>query len=74
MLLVIKYFQLDSVFMLEKAGVQEGRSPSFYIIPPPLSREGDKGGGLPNKLICASSYGRDIISPTEVLRQESFKG
>jgi len=35
--------------MLEKAGVQEGRSPSFYIIPPPLSREGDKGGGLPNK-------------------------
>jgi len=30
---------------------------------------------LPNKkLICASNYGRDIISPTEVLRQESFKG
>ena len=54
---------------------KRGEAPLFYIISPPLSREGDKGGGLPNKeLSCASNYGRDIISPTEVLRQESFKG
>ena len=28
---------------------KRGEAPLFYIIPPPLSREGDKGGGLPDK-------------------------
>jgi hypothetical protein len=26
-----------------------GDAPSLFFLPPPLSREGDKGGGSPNK-------------------------
>jgi len=29
--------------------ILRGAEPLFFISPPPLSREGDKGGGLPYK-------------------------
>jgi len=39
-----------SNFPLTKAlAIIREMKPPFHIIPPPLPREGDKGGGLPNK-------------------------
>jgi hypothetical protein len=33
---------------------KRGVSPSFIIPPPPLVKEGDKGGGSPNKIAILS--------------------
>ena len=33
----------------DKGESKRGEAPLYRIIPPPFPREGDKGGGLPNK-------------------------
>jgi len=41
---------IKAILTIHKRGVacEEGRKPLFLFLPPPFSREGDKGGGFSN--------------------------